>query len=187
MEQYRFRLRFAFFSSCIQPRSWGQMKVVFLECICIYSGLNDEERQQKETGVVYKRGITSPCQIALARGEISNILGSFSCVLYTVYLKLFRYQGRSSLMIVSSSYGLRTCLVLRRLSWKKNWAQGKAGRRKRARALPLLFHLPMDHCASSPVTPVIRSPLCEIRSAWGEGRTENYTLDYALLKAEIPK
>ena len=69
MEQYRFRLKFAFLSSCIQPRSWGQMKVVFLEstvfkialAFAFYSGLNDEERQQKETGVVYKRGITSPC------------------------------------------------------------------------------------------------------------------------------
>lgn len=31
MERYRFRLRFAFFSSCIQPRSWRQIKVVLFE------------------------------------------------------------------------------------------------------------------------------------------------------------
>ena len=54
--------------------------------------------------------------IGILDGDVSTILGSFSFLLYTVYLKLFRYQGRSALMIVSSSYGLRTCLVLRRLS-----------------------------------------------------------------------
>ena len=74
-----------------------------------------------------------------------------------------RRRRRAPCKLSVSLLQLFCCLLPGRLSLsRKICAQRKAGKSKQARhASPPFFTLPMVPCASSPVTRVLHSPLCE--------------------------
>ena len=62
------------------------------------------------------------------------------------------------------------CLVPRRLSLRENLRAKDGGKEKTGETA--VFTLPMGACASSPVTRVLRSPLCETMHAKNEAPEE---------------